>query len=915
MNSEALRRRDSPDCPQNIFESEGDRKMNRTRLFTLFITLILIGSFVFPALSVTGQSQQAAKPSDDEARLKALMKATRIVERYREGDQQNSKGRKQLAQKQERPQWAVQALSRSLEQLQQRKGRYGIRNAEAEFRMIEAMKDGRGFMDVRLAQMHNGVEVFGGQLITHLNEQNALRAVSGRMFEEARINTTAKIDETQAIESAKAALQHTGEFAEEPSARLVILPHRIMKNDKTATGATLVYLVKLMVEQGAKAGEHQFFISARDGSVVWKINARNSAFGVGGSLYSGVVELNVDFNPNTGFTLRDPDRGHSEVFDSLDNSSTDFATSFGPKTPAAWGNVGDASNRETVAVDALFGLEKAWDYFLSTHGRWGTDGIGAGVEMFVHYVHPNDLGINGGSGATNNAYGGQNRLYFGNGDGTAFGPLVSLDIIAHEYTHCLLDDLLPDDGFIYSGESGAVDESFADIFGTAVEFYTASINGREPDYLIGEDCITPNTTGDALRDMQTPTNFGQPDHYDNRYTGADDNGGVHTNSGIMNHVYYLLSEGGTHSQGTFVPSIGRGVVEYIFYNALARWLTPSSTLEDVAEAMRQVALDDFPDRSAVAAVELAWFAVGLFTEDDLYYSRPRLPALSSGRIVLYEPATGFGETGQLDYQSGAYQKLQTYSSFATGWTHVVSMNGPLFYYNANTLQAAVGEINNDGVHTTTNTFRFKFLGKAPLYTHVVYLGGFDLYFYDSKTGKDMFIRLTPNGFQGVSGSYAPGKNWTHVVNAQGHVLFYRRDTGSVMIFTGAQKKTGHLSPFWSHIVDCGMRLNGEQIGVLFYNQVTGLYAVVDMDATGNAVTRVSPRWQYSFMRSGWTNIVAVQEGLFFYDSQSADTMSGYLRSEVESEILSREPFQILPDSVGFVASLRTYQKAAACLAR
>ncbi|HEY7545156.1 MAG TPA: hypothetical protein VID27_09750, partial [Blastocatellia bacterium] len=231
----------------------------------------------------------------------------------------------------------------------------------------------------------------------------------------------------------------------------------------------------------------------------------------------------------------------------------------------------------------------------------------------------------------------------------------------------------------------------------------------------------------------------------------------------------------------------------------------------------------------------------------------------------------------------------------------------------------VGEFDDQGNHPATKVFYIKRLGKIIIWTHVVYLGGGELYFYDSKSGQEMKIRLTPPGsasnYELLSISIAPGKNWTHVVNAQGFLLFYRRDTGSVMIFAGGQKKAGHLSPFWSHIVDCGMRAGGEQIGVLFYNQVTGLYAVVDMDAAGNPITRVSPRWQYSFMRSGWTNIVKVQEGLFFYDSSSGDTMTGYLRSDHESEILGREPFQALPDSIGYVPSLRPYQKAAACLVR
>jgi hypothetical protein len=153
-----------------------------------------------------------------------------------------------------------------------------------------------------------------------------------------------------------------------------------------------------------------------------------------------------------------------------------------------------------------------------------------------------------------------------------------------------------------------------------------------------------------------------------------------------------------------------------------------------------------------------------------------------------------------------------------------------------------------------------------------------------------------------------------VVNAQGHILFYRRDTGSVLICTGAQRKSGHLSPFWSHILDCGLRSTGEQIGVLFYNAVTGLYAVVDMDATGNPITRVSPRWQYSFMRAGWTHVVKAQEGLFFYDSSSGDAMAGYLLTAQEDEIQRLQPFQVLPDSVGFVSSLRPYRKVSSGMA-
>ena len=93
---------------------------------------------------------------------------------------------------------------------------------------------------------------------------------------------------------------------------------------------------------------------------------------------------------------------------------------------------------------------------------------------------------------------------------------------------------------IYQNESGALNESFSDIMGTAIEFSTGSGN-----WTIGED-ITPGTNG--LRNMANPGEDGDPSHYLDRYTGTSDNGGVHTNSGIINHWFYLLVNGGKNAK-------------------------------------------------------------------------------------------------------------------------------------------------------------------------------------------------------------------------------------------------------------------------------------------------------------------------------------------------------------------------------
>ncbi len=114
----------------------------------------------------------------------------------------------------------------------------------------------------------------------------------------------------------------------------------------------------------------------------------------------------------------------------------------------------------------------------------------------------------------------------------------ALDVVAHELTHGVTDY---SSNLIYRNESGALNEAFSDIMGTAVEFYwqPAGNGSMRADYLIGEDVVRPG----GFRSMENPQAYGDPDHYSNRYLGPLDNGGVHTNSGIANQAYYLADRG------------------------------------------------------------------------------------------------------------------------------------------------------------------------------------------------------------------------------------------------------------------------------------------------------------------------------------------------------------------------------------
>jgi Zn-dependent metalloprotease len=170
-------------------------------------------------------------------------------------------------------------------------------------------------------------------------------------------------------------------------------------------------------------------------------------------------------------------------------------------------------------------------------------------------------------------------------------------------------------GFVTrSNESGALNEAFSDIIGTSVEFFfqTPGSGARQADYLLGEDVVTPG----GLRSMANPSAFGDPDHYSKRNRSSDDFGGVHTNSGIVNHAFYLSIEGGTNRTSgmriTGVGAVNREQIEKVFYHAFVYKLTRRSNFHSARLATIQSARDLYGNESAtVRAVADAWTAVGV----------------------------------------------------------------------------------------------------------------------------------------------------------------------------------------------------------------------------------------------------------------------------------------------------------------
>jgi bacillolysin len=285
----------------------------------------------------------------------------------------------------------------------------------------------------------------------------------------------------------------------------------------------------------------------------------------------------------------------------------------------------DADNDWTdgPAVDAHVYAGYTYDYYFKRFGRRGLDGNDLRVQVAVHPVRLQDFArytpdvVN--LFYANAFYAGGGLVVFGEGlpagvtlEGQNFKAFsAGLDVVAHELTHGVTSYT---SRLVYQGESGALNESFSDMMATSTEFFVqpAGSGPLKADYLLGEDITTPG----AVRSMENPGLFGHPDHYSRRYTGPLDGGGIHRNSGIPNHVYYLAIEGGTdRTSGLGVQGVGaanREQVEKVMYRAFTLMMPSAANFSAARAVTIQSARDLYGAGSpAERALTQAWNAVGV----------------------------------------------------------------------------------------------------------------------------------------------------------------------------------------------------------------------------------------------------------------------------------------------------------------
>ncbi len=246
----------------------------------------------------------------------------------------------------------------------------------------------------------------------------------------------------------------------------------------------------------------------------------------------------------------------------------------------------------TPAFDAHWGMGKTLDYFAETFGRNSFDDQGSFVYQLVGApYHVISDGLNAFATTTQNEY---SYMVYGLGDGAIMKQVVELDVMAHEFSH-QVTAFNQNGGLKYQNESGAMNEGFSDIFGMCVEYYVTGT----ASWLIGHDLMIGYTN---TRSMKNPAN--SLDGYDPQpkaYQGAHwhplattqeqlkdntmDHGGVHTNSGVLNYWFYLLSAGTGNYTNEFnktynVQGIGIDKAQWIAYMLNQYYLTPYATYQD-----------------------------------------------------------------------------------------------------------------------------------------------------------------------------------------------------------------------------------------------------------------------------------------------------------------------------------------------
>ena len=510
----------------------------------------------------------------------------------------------------------------------------GMGNPRETFRISAIKTDDQGITHIRTIQQHKGIAIYGSESTFHIDAEK--ERFTGSIHRPGPgTGTTPSVSATAAVQTVISDVSRITAYKELSTKEKDLLDYDspecslVLLND----GEDNYRLTWAVTVRPNFIEEWKYFIDAVSGEVIRKYNNTNSD----GAVTATATDLNGDLqNINTYLEtgtyylvniaeemfVPSTNEGIIMTLDANNTSTSSLDYRYVTSVNNTW--------PQSNAVSAHSNATRAYRYFKGTFGRNSINGKGGNIISFVNVAEDDGSSME-------NAFWNGKAVFYGNG-GTSFTSLAgALDVAAHELGHGVVSNTA---NLEYYGQSGAMNESYADIFGSMVD--------RE-DWLIGEDITrTSFSPSGALRNMSDPHNMGtslsqpywQPKTVTEMYLGNEDNGGVHINSGIGNYAYYL-----------YATAVTKEKAERVFYKALDDYLTSTSQFIDWRIAVMQAASDLYgaSSQEVVKAGE-AFTAVGIQQEEQVEKTQDY--SVNDGLEYLLSYDTYEGDTKTL-YRSSA----------------------------------------------------------------------------------------------------------------------------------------------------------------------------------------------------------------------------------------------------------------------
>ncbi len=493
-----------------------------------------------------------------------------------------------------------------------------INKATDELRFVNTSSGKMGVSVDRYHQYFKGIKI-DRSAYTVLSKDGKVSFLTGNFYKtDPSMSTTPMLTEAQAFDKA---LQYIGAqtYMWQDAGEEATFKQTFGADTSYLPKAKLVYIEKMSAAGGdgklylaysfdiyAKAplSRDIVYVNAQNGEILHKNPQIKHTNATGATLYSAIRPI-VTGHVGVNYFLHDSTRGNG-IFTYDANNTTSYTNTNFVNSVLNWAT-------PDAGIDAHWGAEMVYDYWITEHGRNSFDDAGAAIRSYVHY----DVNYN-------NAFWDGIRMTYGDGTGTGnggFDPLTSIDVVAHEIGHAVCTYTSDLD---YVAESGGMNEGFSDIWGAVIENWSNpfEVDAEPKDiWRIGEEI-----SNSALRSMSNPNAHGDPDTYGGTNwvpvggpcNSGNDYCGVHSNSGVLNKWFYILTvgEAGTNDNGDAynVTGLGFSTAALIAYNT-EQALVNNSTFADARVAAINYANTVWgPCSPQAQAVTNAWYAVGVGTQ-------------------------------------------------------------------------------------------------------------------------------------------------------------------------------------------------------------------------------------------------------------------------------------------------------------